>query len=346
MASIDTGSIIQSRFIGSPIVVPVTASNPTGNVTFHRVCLKVTVSDGGGVINTGDVEFNFSTPCSNNETVWFDISSAFRAFVDAYSPTPATFSYPHLSANIEAKEDYMIDGVSYEGVSSSGTKTVSGKYIGALSDKERGYGTNNTWSEPSRYSRKPTSSPEICFYHPNAQGQSDGTVKHLSAGATTNETTPIAPSVSQVTVPVGAANGVNIYGIPYPQDGHEIRFINSLGVHENIFAAGLPTKEVNITTDKYTIARQETLTQFSRGFAVKQNDYETWKFSSGPLDEAWASWYIHEFLMARWVWIDIGGAWIPCHVLPEETTTLISREKADMIEVQFNLQLDINGSPL
>lgn len=345
MATIAEGSIIQSRFIGSPISVPVTASSPTGNVTFHRVRLKVTVGDGGSVITTGDVDFEFSAPCKNNETVWFDISSAYRAFADSYGPTPTAFSYPRLTASIEAVDDYMIDGVSYEGVSSSGQKTVSSKYLGALTDKERGYGTSNSWSEPARYSRKPTSSPEICFYHPNAQGQSDGTVKHLSAGTTGVN----APSVSQVTVPVGSPTGqnpANIYGIPYPPDGHEIRFINSLGVHENIFVSGLPTKEVNITTDKYTIARQETLTQFSRGLTVKQNDYETWTFSSGPLDEQWASWYIHEFLMARWVWISIGGAWVPCHVLPEETTTLISREKAQMLEVQFKLQLDINGSPL
>ena len=349
MATIDPSSIIQSRFIGSPISVPVKASSPTGNVTFHRVRLKVTVGDGGGVITTGDANFEFSIPCSNGETVWFDISSAFRAFVDAFIPSPATFTYPHLSANIEAVEDYMIDGVSYEGQSSSGIKAVSGKYLGALTDRERGAGISNEWSEPARYSRKPTTSPEICFYHPNAQGQSDGTAKHLLAGATIDDVTPVAPSVTAVTVPVGAPSGQsapNIYGIPYPTDGHEIRFVNSLGVHENVFVAGLPTKEVNITSDKYAIARQETLTKFSRGFAVKQNDYETWTFSSGPLDKAWASWYIHEFLVASCVWIDIDGMWIPCHVMPEETTILEDRKQAQPYEVQFRLEMDINGSPI
>lgn len=349
MATIVEGSIIQSRFIGSPISVPVTASSPAGNVAFHRVRLKVTANDGASVITTGASEFEFSIPCSNGETVWFDISSAFRAFADSYNPAPATYSYPHLSANIEAVEDYMIDGVSYEGQGSSGIKAVSGKYLGALSDKERGYGISNSWSEPSRYSRKPTSSPEICFYHPGVQGQSDGTAKYLSAGATTTDTTPVAPAVTAISVPAGFPTGQNppnIYGIPYPPDGHEIRFINSLGVHENVFVAGLPTKDVNITTEKYTIARQETLTKFSRGLTVKQNDYETWTLSSGPLDEAWASWYIHEFLMARWAWIEVSGAWVPCHILPEETVSLLDSPSAKMLEVQFKIQLDINGSPV
>ena len=313
-------------------MVPVQAASPAGNVTFHRVRLKVTVGDGGGAIAQDDAEFEFSIPVSNGEVAWFDISSAFRAFADAYSPTPTSYVYPHLAATLDACDDYMIDGVSHEGMSPSATVQVTGKYLGALTDRERGAGITDQWSEPARYSRKPTSSPEIVY-----------------AGKTILR--PVAtgvnpPGVDAIVVSAeGADPAHDCYAISQPPHGHEIRFINSLGVHENIFVAGLPTKEVNIATDKYTIARQETLTQFSRGLAVKQNDYETWTFSSGPVDEAWVSWYIHEFLMARWVWIDIDGMWVPCHVLPEETTALVRHSEAKMIEVQFKLQMDINGSP-
>lgn len=332
MATIQSESIQQSRFIGTPIMVPVEAARPAGNVTFHRVRLKVTVG-GGGAIAQDDAEFEFSTPVSNGEVTWFDISSAFRAFADAYSPAPTSYVYPRLAANLTACDDYMIDGVSYEDRNPSETVKVTGKYLGALTDRERGAGITDQWSEPARYSRKPTSSPEIVYAG-----------KTILRPVTTG-TNP--PGVDAIVVSTeGAYPAHNCYAVSQPPHGHEIRFINSLGVHENIFVAGLPTKEVNITTDKYTIARQETLTQFSRGLAVKQNDYETWAFSSGPLDEAWASWYIHEFLMARWVWIDINDMWVPCHVLPEETTTLVSYAEAKMIEVQFKLQMDINGSPL
>ena len=94
-------------------MVPVQAASPAGNVTFHRVRLKMTVGDGGGAIAQNDAEFEFSTPVSNGEVTWFDISSAFRAFADAYSPTPTAYVYPHLAANLNACDDYMIDGVSY-----------------------------------------------------------------------------------------------------------------------------------------------------------------------------------------------------------------------------------------
>lgn len=336
MATINTGNIIQSRFIGSPISVPVTVGNPSGNVTFHRVRMKIKVTDDAGVITTGDAEFESSKPVTNNQTVWFDISSAFIAYVDGYIPSPTTFSYPSLTAKIEAVEDYLIDGISYEGVSSSGEKTVSGMYIGALTDRERGAGISNSRYEPERYGRKPATSPEIVFI-----GKSI-----LRPGALMDGVSPLAPSVEAISVVSGADQSYNCYGITAPRDGYEIRFINSLGVHENIFVSRLTEKEVHIDSEKYVIAREETLTRFSRGTIAKQNDYETWKFSSGPLDEAWVSWYIHEFMMAKWVWIYINGMWIPCHTKPEESITLVNRENASMMEVQFDLEMDINGSPL
>ena len=336
MATIDSGSIIQSRFIGSPISVPVTASNPAGNVAFHRVRLQVKITDAAGVITIGDVEFESSKPANNQQTVWFDISSAFIAYVDGYIPSPTTFAYPSLTARIEAYDDYLIDGISYEGQDASGEVVVSGKYIGALTDRERGAGVSNTWSEPERYGRKPVTSPEIVFV-----GKSI-----LRPGALMDGLSPLAPSVEAISVVSGADQSHNCYGITAPRDGYEIRFVNSLGVHENIFVSRISEKEVNIDSEKYVIARQESLTIFSRGTTQKQNDYETWAFSSGAIDEAWASWFIHEFLMAERVWIYINGMWIPCHTMPEENVTLLNRENASLLEVQFKLQMDINGSPM
>ena len=334
MATIDSGSIIQSRFIGSPISVPVTAANPAGNVAFHRVRLKVKITEPSinRIISPLDAEFEFSKPVANNQTAWFNLSSSFMAYIDSYIPDPTTFAYPSLTAVIEAVDDYLIDGISYEGQNSSGEVIVSGKYLGALTDRERGAGINGTWSEPGRYSRKPVSSPEICF-----------TGKSLIYPGTTGVN---APAVTTPTVEAGANVTYNYYGITAPRDGYEIRFINSLGVHENIFVSRLSGKEVNINTDNYVIARQESLTRFSRGVTDKQNDYEIWAFSSGPLNEAWASWYIHEFLTAKWVWIYINSMWIPCHTMPDESNTLMNRENAGLLEVIFKLKMDINGSPL
>jgi hypothetical protein len=55
---------------------------------------------------------------------------------------------------------------------------------------------------------------------------------------------------------------------------------------------------------------------------------------------------VHEFLMSEQLWIKLGTLWIPCHVVPEETTVLEDRTKAQPYEVQFKLEMDINGSPM
>ena len=336
-----------SQFIGCPAVYQITPTGAGNTKTFYRMKVKVSVGMTGGY---DDMDFDFSKSIEvkngSAQNTYFDISSALQAIADQWKPSPNTFSYPAINFYIEAEEEWMNDGAISHGDTArypGSAPSTATMYMGKLTDRER---LAVTPAPPATYSRKPTTSPEICFYHPNQQGESDGTSKHLLPGSTSS-----APAVTAVSVSAGSANG--IYGIPFPQDGHEIRFINSLGVHENIFVAGLPTKAVNITTEQHVIARQETLTQFSRGLAIKKNDYETWTFSSGPLDEAWASWYIHEFLMARWVWIMVNGQssmvngqWIPCHVLPEETVPLVDRSKAEPYEVQFKLQLDINGSPV
>ena len=50
--------------------------------------------------------------------------------------------------------------------------------------------------------------------------------------------------------------------------------------------------------------------------------------------------------MAENVWISVNGMWIPCRVMPEETTVLEDRDGAQPMEVQFRLEMDINGSPM
>lgn len=59
--------------------------------------------------------------------------------------------------------------------------------------------------------------------------------------------------------------------------------------------------------------------------------------------------------MAEQIWIGLTPQtsaishqtiWLPCHVVPEETTVLEDREKAQPLEVLFRLEMGINGSPM
>ena len=328
-----------SNFIGSPITVPVQAGSPAG-ATFHRVRIM-------GTINNSGTPFEFSTPVSSGgETVRFDISSAFRAFAESHEYTPTTLNaYPNMSAVIKAYDDYMVDGVEKRGTGES-TATISPLYCGYLTDMERLLGLR--YPASGRYSRKPTSSPELAFIGYTS----------LQPGSCVSEVGPVAPAVTAVTVPSGSPAGSNLYGIPAPHDGYELRFINSLGVHENVFLTSLPTTEAAIQTDRYVIARQETLDTFSRGTTSKHSNHRRYRLTAGPLDQEWQQWYIDEVLMARWAWIKPVAAansslftlhsslpYIPCHVLPEDTIQALDRQKGGVLTVPITVEMDIEGSP-
>lgn len=317
-------SLDGSRYIGCPIVYKITAGDIDDSATFHRVRLVVTITSSDGT----STAFEFSTPAADNEDVYFDISSAFRAMADQYEYTPAGMdSYPYWTLVADAYDDYLLNGVEHRGENQDHSVDGGHFYVGKLTDRER-----LTGERPAIYSRKPTSA-EVCFVNND----------HLQAG-----TFGATPSVAKQTVAAGMAtiNGTHkIYGIPRPADGFELRFINSLGVHENVFITCLRQSEVNIKGDFHTKAVQETLTKFSRGVNIKQNDYEQWKMSSGPLDRAWQQWWLHELLMARWAWLEVDSKWMPVHIVPEETTVGVDRAKGNLLEVQFTLRFDINGSP-
>ena len=264
-----------SNFIGSPITVPVQAGSPAG-ATFHRVRLRVKlpadVADDSPLASI----FEFSTPVSSGgQSVEFDISSAFRAFAESHEYQPEQLNtYPNMSASITAYDDYMVDGAEHPGTGES-TTTISPLYCGHLTDMERLLGMR--YPATGRYSRKPTSSPELAFVG----------YESLQPGPCVSEVGPVAPAVTAVTVPAGFASGSNLYGIAAPRDGYELRFINSLGVHENVFLTSLPTTESAIQTDRYVIARQETLDTFSRGTTRKHSNHRSYHLTARPLDREW-----------------------------------------------------------
>lgn len=314
------GNISGSKFIGSPIFVPVTGGSTPEGATFHRIRL---------VVKVNNKPFEFSNPCETNETIPIDISSALRAIASAYEYSPTVLNpipnvgYPTYNFSLEAYDDYMVDGVMQMGKNGA-TLSDSGYYIGKLTDRER-----LTNSRPTRWSRKPVSSREVVFMGKSAIIAGNGNT----------------PSVTTRVAEAGADNTYNIYGIPHPKDGYEIRFINSLGVHENVFVSCLMTSEENIQTDNFVVTGENSIDSISHGITRKHNDQETWKMSSGPLDRQWQQWYMHEFLMAERVWIEIDSQWIGCHIKPDEKISGIDRQKASLLEVPFALTLDINGSP-
>lgn len=328
-----------SPLIGSPIVYRVDAGSYS-SPTFHRVKLRVMA------LLQGDTEYTpieMSSPATEGEQLSFDISSALCAVADkyAYSPTPPAY-YPYVQYYLIAWDEYMINGVTY----TSAKDYFPDNYwsaplrglIGAYSDMERLLAGNT--KQTQKFTRKPSSSPEVVYVgdtyiRPEEMTVHSGNIEHGQRSI----------SYSIENAGLQTKGGASIYAATRPErDIYEFRFINGLGAMESVSLRSLRQTETSIETTQHAIARQETFNQFSRGLAIKQNDFEKWVLSTGPLDEQWQSWFIHEFLMAQWVWIKINSNWIPVHIIPDETVSGISRIDNTMLEVEISIRFDIAGS--
>jgi hypothetical protein len=374
-----------SPLIGCPIVYRVVPAAYAANRTFHRIMVRVYAGlDGDEDYTAFDFSTPVETKIINGVLATvasvFDISSALQAVADKYEyeATPPT-RYPYIKFRIEAWDEWMVDGTMYsrQGVQywPSAPETIASVYcdffgyafMGAFTDLERmGAAEDEGGAEYlnlSYLSRKPNSSPEVIFkasdnsikfVYPASFNRGletdyatgEGDLRRFVSMAPTNNEGPKSVVYTPQAVGAVEVGGHSLYVINTPADAYVLRFINGMGVMESLHVTSFVKRDVNITTEKNTVAKQETLKKFSRSVVRKNNDRETWALTSGALDEEWASWYIHEFLMTEQVWIQLGALWIPCHVIPEETTVLEDRQKAQPYEVQFRLEMDINGAPL
>ena len=311
------------------------------------------------------------------QTAEFNISSALNAMADRYEYTPEPPGdptaqgypdrYPYIKFRIEAWDEWIQGGVVYQRQNVVGwpylpTQTYqfyAYAFMGSFNDLERMGalvdGNGVEYLNITYLSRKPTTQPEIVFkstpfIYPSAwasPGRSLATTDAMS-----DDPTPVFVSGAPTDGPksfvytpsaVGSTivGGHSIYVIDRPTNGYELRFVNGMGCLESLHVTSRAKKNANIENEEYVISRRETLKKFSRKLTVKNDDKEVWTLTSGPLDEAWASWYVHEFLKAQLVWIKIGTLWVQCHVIPEETESIIDPEAAQMLRVQFSIELDL-----
>lgn len=350
MATILTGNT-GSPLCGNPIVYTVQAGAYT-NPTFHRVKMKVHAGMQGEDYQS--IQMSVPVVSENHEEIPIDVSSALRAVADNYefTPTPPTY-YPYISYFLEAWDEYMINGEVYESAHDFYPDVPSGasapvnpfrSLMGKYSDMERILAGES--KQTQKFSRKPSTSPEIVmvgetYVRPAEMQAHSGNITHGPQSVVYDISNEGLQTIG----------GATVYALPAGQkDRYQFRFINSLGVMESLSVHSLRETDVNIDSDQHMRSTTETFNKFSRGVVIKQNDYETWQMSSGPVDAAWQSWYIHEFLMARYVWINLrttsSPLWVACHILPEEKVAGLNRRDMSGMEVLFSVKLDIEGSPL
>ena len=370
-----------SPFIGNPIVLQVTPESYSQSRTFHRSIVRVYAKL---ETDDDYTTFDFSTPVETkvsgasyiNIASQFDISSALQAVADKYEYEPApTFPkrYPYIKYRVEAWDEWMVDGsiykeqgrVYYPGVPYGGNDLYAYALMGSFTDVERMSASSETSAKTGWLTRKPMTVEEIAFqsepiilpkeweWGVEADFVRNGNFCPNPPSSPYDYPDKSGPKSERHTFSDTGIKAIanyeggetrRVYVIPKPQNGYVFRFINGQGVMESVHIISLTEKKSNVKTEQYVISRSETFKKFSRGLTRKTNDYEMWSFTTGPLDEAWASWYVHEFLMARWIWIKIDTLWVPCQIAPEETVLISDKTKVGMIEVHFSVQISIQGS--
>ena len=376
MATFPQNPITGSPLIGSPITVYVVPQTHQSQWTFHRVMLRVyaalVVPDENDPNYPSDADYTaleFSQPVSSSDVVQMNIESALQAVCDRYqaAATPPSQN-AYVKFRIVAWDEYMVDGTVHQTDEALLPGTVNNEkmyyyaFMGEFSDFERFINGSDNRAAIDLWTRKPTDVPEVVFcgeqyvrptdYHGTLSFDhgSDDVPPQFVSGSPTDGPKSVAYAVGN-TEGALTLGGVSVYAITKPTDGYVLRFRNLLGCHESLHLRSLPKKTVPIQTEKYTIARQETFGRFSRGLTTKSGNREEWRMTSGAVSEAWAAWYVHELMMVEEAWLKVRGktgavVWLPVHVVPEETVTLEDRTKAQPLEVQFTLQMDIEGSPL
>lgn len=347
--TLTSGSVLN----GNPITFSIqpnyiSGKDSEGNVTypsFHRVIVEVKCGMSGGDYET----IKMSSPVekeSESAEVKVDIASALRTFRDSYEYTAEPTTYPYISFQLNAYDEYMLNGEVHQtdSVSFPSSTEYYRTIFGAFTDIER-INAGDTKGLLS-LTRKPTTMPQIV-----AVGE---TLAYTPAYSTEQSifasSTLAAPAskVANVTKEGSQTLGYqSIYALPASEAANrqQFRFINGFGVLESISAPRVYGKTFGVSSTSYAKTIQETFGKFSRASVIKQNNRESWLFTTDPLDEAWLSWFYHEFLMSEHIWIYINGQWLPCTITPEDESTMFDRTSGDAHAIAFTATLDINGSP-
>lgn len=342
-----------SIFNGNPITFRIQPNVIKGTPSFHRVIVEVICGMSGGK----DFETNkLSDPVDEEKDdaeVNIDISSALRTFRDSYIYTARPTSYPLVKFYLRVYDEYMLDGeVHHVGEIIYPAKTNEQDeqptyctIFGGYSDLERLL--SNGFKETTVLSRKPQSSPQLAFLGENVVYATPyATAQTLLTSA--NLTQPASKVETITKEGMQTIGKQSIYALPKEEANvrQVFRFINSFGVLESVNVPRVYSKNVSVTSQSYTVARQETFNTFSRTSIKKENDKESWLYQTDPLNKDWQQWYLHEFLMSKHIWMDINGHFIPCTITPEEDNTFFNRTENKPLTVSFTAKLDINGSPL
>ena len=328
MATIQTTPSTPAPFMGNPIVVTCRSDQAPDDAAFHRVMLKVEVSESG---SSNKTTFELSQPVSgaDPQTVDFDISSCFRAAADKYEfhPVAEDSTYPIFSAKVDARDVWVKDGQLCDPATAKQDSKTFAAVIGSYSDYERHTTATRT------FTRKPTHGELVC---------NGDTIVYAALGSETNPSSKVLTITGQQGTAI--TQGDTTYYITDPKPGStQFQFLNSRGCVESIRAWGSSTEKAVTTKTETSRSIFERFRTFSRTYLRTHPKPTEYQMSSGFVSYEWARWWAYEFCQAKQHWMLYEGQWIPCHIIINDSLTIIDRTQVGMCYVEFTVRPDMNG---
>lgn len=350
MASIAANSYpLEFNFINNPIVLNIQDMQYPEGATFKQIKVNIVVTPSYKGASTK--EHSFGLDASIGGVMSFDISSALRAEMNKWHPTPdllqlddigeyEVFYYPYATFEVEVWEEYMLDGEVYSGSKTKVEKAYA--YYGGLSAYER----MTIRNVPADYiinkelTKKPRSGA--------LWGNGDLNIQNVLVGYNTEV----------------VGNCVTITdGVLKPGTYHHFMFVNSLGVLETCSAVMREALSYTIESTEMNLVTVPSYFSESNITVSKSGNRPTFKMSSGYVNRVWADWWTTEFLMAKRYWIRYGSTkkqvlnddgeniwietplWLPCVIIPsDDEVTVYNKSEQSLPHIDFDVRIGVEGS--
>ena len=357
---------------GNPILVSA-SSNLFVDKLFRKACIDVGVKvhiEGGTALET--YTFPLSQPIVDG-TVIFDISSCLRSVlssIDIYR-LGHEYAMPSVSYSFKVWDEYMDEDGNL--VSTKDTaKKIDGFFAipGSYTEVQRTKLSDNiskTFGQSCIMSNKPLSlepypvgiapiipiysdsSEDAHVYVDGAQMQSIAIQriksKRVVSGYVNDSLFPI--SVGVHTVRIGDANPVERSYCVIPSQASQVcfDFVNRLGGIENVVCYSRVGRKDLLSMAKYVRYQGKAFRPEGGAFNRMLSRESVCTMSTGPLTREWAEWFMQDFFTSgRW-WMKFEGEYIPVCVSLSDNTVLYTGDKAELIDIPFEVSFAMEGVP-
>lgn len=323
--------IPQTSFAENPMILTVVTENDFPEEATIRICKLSVFID--------NVEYPFARECENNETITFDVSSAFVAAIE--NPSPDNLVYEAASGTVRCQLMYLPAQstdmvVIKEQLFSHDEGNIFRAIRGGVSQLDRRLRFRTQEDAVKKFSsdlsRKPatieTRNIGDTIYH---SAYSQGKV-------TTSKT--ILMSEGQTTV-----NG-RTYLVEDNPDRTEIIFLNSLGVYESASALSLHKQDYKITKEVMAKIPDTEYRTGRTSIAETTEQKPVLEMSSGYTTTEWLRYWLTEVMTTKEAYIKDNetGTLIPVTITPKDsTTTIYDKADPELRDCQFTLTIDLQG---